>query len=146
MEILAYLLLFATYSYSVCKHILNTFAFNSYSLNCWTKIHIKFSACSFPFGPTGMSCNGFQWECLQVVYMVNGNINRLRTGMPRSPWFFKSCIHQPQYLKVGNRGGVVIFCASREGGCNFFENTGPNFPTPPLPVINDRSLSTMPIT
>ncbi len=39
MEILAYLLLFATYSYLVCKHIVNTFAFISYSLNCWIKSH-----------------------------------------------------------------------------------------------------------
>ncbi len=37
------------------------------------------------FGPMGMSCN---LVCLDVVYMVNGNRNRLRTGMPRSPWSF----------------------------------------------------------
>ncbi len=30
--------------------------------------------------------------------------------------------------------------AGRRGGCNFFQNSGPKFPTP-LPVINDHSLT-----
>ncbi len=71
MDILAYLFLFATYSYSVCKHIVNTFAFISYSLNCWP------------------NRNELQWISMEMFtscFMVSGNRYRLRTGMPRSPW------------------------------------------------------------
>ncbi len=59
MEILAYLFLFVTYSYSVCKHIVNTFAF----------IPIVWTVGPFPFGPTRMSCN----------LDFNGNVYKLIT-------------------------------------------------------------------
>ncbi len=82
MEILASLFLFTTYSYSVCKHIVNTYAYISNYLDCWTSMLI----------PIRSNGNELQWECLHVVYMVNGNRNRLRRGMPRSPWWWTALV------------------------------------------------------
>ena len=76
-----------------CQLIVGGFAFipefsmlKSYSANrneICIGIGMPSSACLFPFGPMRMSCN---LVCLDVVYMVNRNRYRLRTGMSRSPW------------------------------------------------------------
>ncbi len=87
---------------------------------------------------------------LNIVYTIyhNGNmISRARTFEGAIDAKISTCI----LILVGGGGGGWGFFPSIEGGSRFFSGwqrggwgflprSRPNFPDPPLPVINDRSL------